>query len=75
MLQRLERAQLVERRPYEKDARLWRVYLTDKSRPLVHSLISLWNELEVQLLTGLDQADRSTLRTLLSRLYENMDVS
>lgn len=72
MVQRLERADFVERRADAFDGRVQRVWLTAAgraARPRVHHA---WDELEMTALAGLDAADRESLSGLLDHVRRNL---
>jgi len=72
MLQRMEHAELVDRRPDATDRRAIRVYLTPKGRRLKGKVDKLWPELEVRTVGGLSDRQRATLRSLLNALESNL---
>ena len=72
MVDRLSEAGLVERRPDPTDRRAWRIFLTERSRPILEELRSLANELIEEALAGLTGADRDYLDTLLERIRTNL---
>ncbi|MEO7681457.1 MAG: MarR family transcriptional regulator, partial [Sphingomonas sp.] len=61
MIDRLEEAGLVERRRDPHDRRAWRIYLTDKARPLIEQLRVVADGLFEDALDGLAGADRAVL--------------
>lgn len=72
MLDRMEEAGRVERRPDPADRRAWRVYLTDAGREIIDQVHGCLNGLEDEMLVNLDQAQRSTLATLLETIRTNL---
>jgi DNA-binding MarR family transcriptional regulator len=68
LLDDLERAGLVERRPDPTDRRARRVVITESGRTLLHEAKSRLCRAEDELLGPLDEQERATLRTLLQRL-------
>lgn len=75
MLQRMERAGLVERRASAEDARVSEVFLTDLGRSLQEPVRKIWQELEEAVLLGLSDQEQALLRGLLQRVYANLVVS
>ncbi len=73
VVQRMERAELVLRRPDPDDARISRVYLTEKGRALCEPCWQAWIDLEQQLTQGLSEAERVLLHRLLSVIASNME--
>ena len=74
MLQRMENADLVDRRPDATDRRAVRVYLTPKGRRLKGRVDKLWAELETRTVVGLSDRQQGTLRSLLNSLEGNLDT-
>jgi MarR family transcriptional regulator, organic hydroperoxide resistance regulator len=72
MVQRMEASGLVERRQDTQDARVSRVYLTDKGRAIEESLRRVWADLEAQTVTGLTDTEIMLLRRLLIQIHENL---
>jgi len=71
MLQRMERAGIVERRPDETDQRLTRVRLTAEGRKLEERLRGIFARYISQALDSMTQDDRRELERLLSLLADN----
>ncbi|MGW7273523.1 MarR family winged helix-turn-helix transcriptional regulator [Streptomyces sp. NPDC054864] len=72
MLQRLEQAGHVRRRPDPADRRAALVEATDTSCGLLAEVERAWGELEEQTLAGLDAAERTELARLLGRVEANL---
>lgn len=72
MLQRMERAGLIERRPDPEDARVSRVYLTERGRSLEKPVLDVWRQLEAQSVAGLSPTELALLRRLLMQVYANL---
>lgn len=72
MLRRMERCDLVERRPDPSDARSFRVHLTEKGRGLEGPVARVWREAETQTFQGLSPEETRALRQLLARMRENL---
>lgn len=74
MLRRLENCGLVERRQDPKDARSFRIFLTEKGRSLEEPVTRCWAEAEEKTLANLNSEERRTLHGLLQKvragLYE-----
>ena len=73
VIQRMERAELVVRQTDLDDARISRVYLTEKGRNLCAACWQVWMDLEQQLTQGLSEAERVLLHRLLSVIASNME--
>lgn len=72
MIDRLEEAAFVERRRDPADRRAWRIYLTDKSRPVLADLHSLAGELIEESLQGLNPRQRDELVASLNAIRANL---
>ncbi len=72
MLQRMERAGLIERRPDPEDARVSRVYLTERGRSLEQPVLDVWRQLEAQSVAGLSPTELALLRRLLMQVSANL---
>ncbi len=72
MLNRMERAELLERCRDEADARVYRVYLTDKGRSLQEPVSHLWTVLENRILTDLTLEEQLLFRRLLLQVRNNL---
>ncbi|GGV47247.1 MarR family winged helix-turn-helix transcriptional regulator [Streptomyces spectabilis] len=74
MLQRLEQAGHVRRRPDPADRRAVLVEATDDSNDLMNAVERAWTDLEKRTLAGLDPDERAQLGRLLSRVEANLCV-
>lgn len=72
MLQRMEKAGLVERRPDDQDARVSRVRVTPQGKALQQPILQLWSDLEAQLLANLTMTEQLLLRRLLMQALANL---
>jgi DNA-binding MarR family transcriptional regulator len=72
MLQRMERAGLIERRPDLEDARVSRVYLTARGRALEQPVLDVWKQLEAQTVAGLSLTEQTLLHRLLMQVLTNL---
>ncbi|MEP9357033.1 MarR family transcriptional regulator [Xanthobacter sp. KR7-65] len=69
---RLTTQGLVERRATDGDGRLVRVFLTDAGRERGASIDGVWDQLEAEMVTGLDSKERKRLRKLLRKVEKNL---
>lgn len=74
MVDRLSEAGLVERRADPADRRAWRIFLSDRSRPILDELRSLANGLLDDALAGFSAAERDQLAKLLERMRDNLST-
>ena len=72
MIDRLEESDLVERRRDPADRRAWRLFLTDKSRPILAELGTLADDLFNQMLAGVDEPARDMLADSLTLIRANL---
>ena len=73
MLDRLEKAGLVERRPDAENSRLSRVYLTEQGHRSLRAVRDIWTNVEQQITGGLNVEERIVLRRLLLQVHENLN--
>ena len=72
MVDRLEEASMVERRPDPADRRAWQLHLTDKSRKVVEKLQQRADSLVEDMLAGLTPVERSEFGRLLTLVGANL---
>jgi len=72
MVERMERAGLVERRKDLEDQRVSRIFLTQKGQALQEPVHDCWAELESLSLTNFTVEERILLRRFLLQLSENL---
>jgi DNA-binding MarR family transcriptional regulator len=72
MIDRLEEAGLVERRRDPADRRAWRIFLTDKARPVLAELHDIAGAMIETALQGLSAAERDALIASLNVIRSNM---
>jgi MarR family transcriptional regulator, organic hydroperoxide resistance regulator len=75
MLDRLEKAGLVERRPAASNSHLSHVYLTELGTVRQRDVRGIWTTMEQRLTQGLSMEERIVLRRLLLQVYENLQRS
>ena len=69
---RLTSQGLVERRATDGDGRLERVFLTEAGRERSASIDGVWDQLEAEMVAGLDGKERKRLRKLLRKVEKNL---
>lgn len=72
MVDRLQEADLVERRSDLTDRRSWNLYLTPRAHDLLAQLRPLAETMVEEALDGFDNADRDMLQCLLEKLRMNL---
>jgi DNA-binding MarR family transcriptional regulator len=72
MLQRIEQDGIVERRPAPEDARVSRVFLTERGRALEHEVAHAWSCVEQRAVAGMTAEERMLLRRLLIQVRTNL---
>ncbi len=72
MIDRLADAGLVERRADPRDRRVWRIHLLPPAEPVLEHFGGLAAEVEREILSALDPAERAALRSSLERLRASL---
>ena len=72
LLDRLQAAELIERRPDPKDRRAHLLYLTEAAYPLLDRIFALAAEVREDAMLGVSEADRALLLDLLLRMKGNL---
>jgi len=72
-LLRLERGGLIARQKCREDARISKVYLTDKGRQVTHAIANIWSELEHETCAELTPAEREQLVALAEKILARED--
>lgn len=75
MLGRMEKADLVERRPDPSDQRISRVYLKERGREVLKKLEETMSEIEAQCFANFSEEERILLRRLLMQMRDNLQGS
>lgn len=75
VLSRMEKVDLVTRRRDPRDARSFKVYLTENGKDLREPVNSRWEGVEDRMLKGLSPEERALLRRLLSQVRDNLSRS
>jgi DNA-binding MarR family transcriptional regulator len=73
MLQRMEKAGFVERRPDAGDLRVSRVYLTEAGRAVRGDVQAVWRQLDEEAFAGFTAGDRALLRRFFFQIRENLE--
>ena len=72
MLQRMEKAGFIQRRPDASDQRVSRVYLTEAGRAIQAQLQAIWDTMEADTFAGFDEQELPLLRSYLERIRQNL---
>jgi len=72
MLQRMEKAGLVERRQDDEDGRASRVNVTAQGRALQQPILQVWDNLEARMLANMTMTEQTLLRRLLMQALANL---
>lgn len=72
MLQRMEKAGLVERQPDAQDGRAARVRATEQGKSLQQPVLQVWDDMEEQMLRNMTEVEKSLLRRLLLQALTNL---
>jgi DNA-binding MarR family transcriptional regulator len=72
MLQRMERAGFVERRPDPGDQRVSRVYLTEAGKAVRADVQQVWRQLEEEAFAGFSLEEQALVRRFFLRIRENL---
>jgi MarR family transcriptional regulator, organic hydroperoxide resistance regulator len=73
MLRRLEDCGFVERRQDPRDARSFRIYLTEEGRSLEESVARRWEQVEEKTFAGMSVGQRRNFHRLLTEVRANLD--
>lgn len=72
ILDRLQGAGLVERRPHPRDRRVWLLHLQPAAYPLLDGIREIGAETRAEALRGVEEADRERLIEILSAMKSNL---
>lgn len=72
MIDRLAEAGLVERRRDPADRRAWRIFLTERTRPLLDDLHAIAGDLFATALDGIAPAEHDATIATLQRIHANL---
>ena len=74
MVDRLQEAGLVERRPDPADRRAWRLFLTPEAHPVIASMRGVGTEVLSEALAGFSAEEQDRLRDMLERVRANLST-
>jgi DNA-binding MarR family transcriptional regulator len=71
MVQRMEKEGWLIRRQDDEDARISRVYLTEKGRALGEPVLHIWQDIDARFVQGMSKAEQLLFRRLLVQAATN----
>jgi MarR family transcriptional regulator for hemolysin len=74
VIDRLQAAGFVERRPDPKDRRAWRLYVTDQARGVIADMELIAQGLRKDATIGIDVAEMEQAMGVLNRIKENLQA-
>ncbi len=74
VIDRLQAAGFVERRPDPKDRRAWRLYVTDQARGVIADMELIAQGLRKDATMGIDVAEMEQAMGVLNRIKENLQA-
>ena len=72
LIDRMEEAGWVERRPDAADRRVHRLYTTERARPMLKQIETIGRDVLEEILIGISEDERETMMDLLSRIRGNL---
>jgi DNA-binding MarR family transcriptional regulator len=74
MLQRMEAAGLVQRKPHPDDRRAQRVFLTARGKRLQQKVDRLWAQLATRAVAGMSDRQQATFKSMLGTVTDNLSA-
>jgi len=72
LIDRMEQAGWVERRPDPHDRRAWLLFVTEKAKPVFTKMVEIGQEVRQEALSGLTAEERDRIVELLLRVRRNL---
>ncbi len=72
LIDRMEQAGWVERRPDPKDRRAWLLFITDKVKPILTKMVEVGQVVRAEALAGLSAAERTQILDMMLRVRRNL---
>ena len=72
LIDRMAQAGWVERRPDPQDRRAWRLFITEKAKPLFAEMIDIGRDVRGEALNGFSPEESDTIMELLVRARRNL---
>ncbi len=73
MIQRMDKAGFVTRKPDDRDQRLSRVYLTDTGRAVQNEVQAIWQRMEKETFENFTSEEHILLRRFLLQIRKNLE--
>ncbi len=73
-IQKMEKQGYIDRKPDEKDQRVMHLYVTDKSRECIDSIMGVVHHIEEVMFRGFSVEERLLFRRLLLQMKNNMET-
>jgi DNA-binding MarR family transcriptional regulator len=74
MLQRMEAAGLVQRKPHPDDRRAQRVFLTARGKRLQQKVDRLWSQLATRAVSGMSDRQQASFKSMLGTVTANLSA-
>jgi MarR family transcriptional regulator, transcriptional regulator for hemolysin len=74
VIDRLQTAGFVERRPDLKDRRAWRLHTTDQARDVIDDMEKIARELRRDVTVGISYAEMTLAMEIINRIKENLQA-
>jgi len=71
-IDRLEKLEFVERRPAEKDRRVWRIFLRQRAIDIIPELREEASSVYKTMFKGISKADVATVRSTMEKMVRNL---
>lgn len=72
LIDRMEQAGWVQRRPDPHDRRAWLLFVTDKAKPVFNKMVEIGQEVRIEALSGLSAEERDQIMELMLRVRRNL---
>jgi DNA-binding MarR family transcriptional regulator len=72
LIDRMEQAGWVERRPDPHDRRAWLLFVTEKAKPVFTQMVEIGQEVRQEALSGLSAEERDQIMELMLRVRGNL---
>lgn len=73
VIQKMERAEFIKRKPDEKDQRIMRLYLDEKGKACIAHVKEVTMKMDEIMFRGISQEEKLLLRRILIQMFENLN--